>query len=145
MKIGEWDDIGRSRALVQRLLGELRTHELATHVVINPDTRRQRILLAADVGLFDFNYGTDGAGTGVTWTLRGALTRWASVRGFRIQADAQYNEADGTAKSVWHIVCEDPRIELVAATADEPSPVADALIDFARACLAALEPGSAST
>jgi len=138
MKIGEWDDIGRSRALVQRVLGELRTHELATHVVINPDSGRQRILMAADVGLFAFNYGTDGGGTGAVWTLRGGLTRWTSVRGFRLQADAQYDEAGGTAKSVWHVVCEEPRIELVAVTGDEPSPAADALLDFARACIAAM-------
>jgi hypothetical protein len=138
MKIGEWDEIGRSRLLVQRVLGELSTHELATHIVINPDSGRQRILLAADVGMFDFNYGTDGAGTGATWTLRGALTRWASVRGFRLQADAQYNEGDGTAKSVWHVVCEEPHIELVAVIGEDTSPAAEALLDFCRACLASL-------
>lgn len=138
MRIGEWDDIGRSRALVQRQLGELGAAELATFLVVTPDSGRQRILTATDLGLLDFTYATDGSGSGAVWNLRGALTRWASVRGFRLQADAQWNEAEGTARGVWHVVCEEPRIEFVAATGEEPSPAASALLDFARACLSSL-------
>ena len=138
MKIGEWDDIGRSRALVQRALGEIGADELATYLAISPDNGRQRILIATDLGLFDFTYATDGSGSGAVWNLRGWLTRWASVRGFRLQADSQWNEAAGSAKGVWHVVAEEPRIEFVASTGDEPTPAAEALLDFARACIASL-------
>jgi len=56
MKIGEWEGIGRSRALVAYQLGELHADEYAAHVTMF-ENGRQRILVAADVGLFEFNWG----------------------------------------------------------------------------------------
>jgi len=34
MKIGEWDGIGRARALIAHQLGELDAQELAAHVTV---------------------------------------------------------------------------------------------------------------
>ena len=48
MKVGEWDNLGRARGLVQRQLGELGTTEYAAHVTVNPDNGRLRIFVATD-------------------------------------------------------------------------------------------------
>ena len=58
MKIGEWDNLGRARGLVQRQLGELGAMEFAAHVTVNPDNGRLRIFVATDAGLLDYqSYG----------------------------------------------------------------------------------------
>ena len=48
MKIGEWDNLGRARGLVQRQLGELGAAEYAAHVTVNPDNGRLRVFVATD-------------------------------------------------------------------------------------------------
>lgn len=135
MKIGEWETLGRARALLQRQLGELGAAEYATHVTLNPDTGRLRVLVATDIGLLDYGYAPIGNDPEGQWMLRGQLYRWASVKGLRLQADAQLDEETGEIRSVWRLVAEDPKIELGADSAgtDERSPVA--LLPFARACI----------
>src|SRR4026208_877734 len=87
MKIGEWDELGRARALLQRQIGELKADESAAHVSVNPDTGRLHVMVATNVGLLDYHYGPAGAPEG-PWTLRGQLHRWPPVRGLRLQPDA---------------------------------------------------------
>jgi hypothetical protein len=60
MKIGEWDNLGRARALVQRQIGELDAAEYAAHVTVKPDNGRVRILVATDVGLLEYSYAAAG-------------------------------------------------------------------------------------
>ena len=45
MKIGEWEGIGRSRALVAHQLGELGADEFAAHVTMFENGRQRRIRL----------------------------------------------------------------------------------------------------
>lgn len=134
MKIGEWDNLGRARALLQRQLGELGAAEYAAHVTVNPDNGRLRILLATDVGLFDYSYAPAGANPEGDWILRGQLTRWPSVRGLRVQTDAQLEETSEHTRSLWRVVAEEPKIELAAAS-DAGDRSLSAVLDFARACL----------
>ncbi|MEO6345523.1 MAG: hypothetical protein ABIP01_03140, partial [Candidatus Limnocylindria bacterium] len=84
MKIGEWDTLGRARALLQRQLGDLGAAEYAAHVGVNPDTGRVRIFVATDLGLLDYQYSAAGADPAGAWILRGQLHRWSSVRGLRL-------------------------------------------------------------
>lgn len=134
VKIGEWDNLGRARALLQRQLGELGATEYAAHVAVNPDNGRLRVLLATDVGLFDYSYSPAGANPEGDWILRGQLYRWPSVKGLRLQTDAQLEEASEQTRSVWRLVAEDPKIELAAASdADDRS--LPGLLDLARVCL----------
>src|SRR5918912_708610 len=93
MKIGEWENLGRVRGLLQRQLGEIGAAEYAAHVTVNPETGRLRILIATDLGLFDYAYGPAGSDPEGDWLLRGALHRWPSVRGLRVQTDAQIDES----------------------------------------------------
>lgn len=137
VRIGEWDQIGRSRALVQRELGELGVNELAAHVTINPDTERQRILIATDIGLLDYNFSA-GPATSATYELRGTLHRWPTVQGMRLQSDAQWDDNAKTAKSIWRLVAEEPRIELAAESTETDRHEVSALLDFARACFASM-------
>jgi hypothetical protein len=135
VKIGEWPNIGRARELITRQLGELGADELAAHVVVNPDTGRYRILVAADIGLLDYAWNADSPEADTTWSLRGSLVRWASVRGLRLQTDAQFDPVSATAKGIWRLVAEDPKFEMVARTEEgEPSAI-PALLAFGRACL----------
>jgi hypothetical protein len=134
MKIGEWDNLGRARGLLQRQLGEINATEYAAHVTVNPDNGRIRILLATDVGLFDYSYAPAGANPEGDWVLRGQLTRWSSVRGLRLQTDAQMDEASDLTRSVWRVVAEEPKIELAAAS-DAGDRSLAGVLDFARACL----------
>lgn len=138
MKIGEWEGLGRSRALVQRELGELGVPELAAHVAHHADGERQRILVATEVGLLDFNYGPSSPGA-ATYELRGGLHRWSGVRGFRLQSDAQWDDNARTARSVWRLVAEEPHIELTAESNDTSRTDVTALLDFARACLVSMD------
>jgi hypothetical protein len=134
MKIGEWDNLGRARGLLQRQLGEINATEYAAHVTVNPENGRIRILLATDVGLLDYSYAPVGANPEGDWILRGQLTRWSSVRGLRLQTDAQLEESTDLARSVWRVVAEEPKIELAAAS-DAGDRSLAGVLDFARACL----------
>ena len=137
MKIGEWDNLGRARGLLQRQLGELGAAEYAAHVTLNHDTGRLRILVATDIGLLDYTYGPAGSDPEGDWLLRGELYRWASVRGVRLQSDAQLDEDSGQTRGVWRVIAEQPKIELSADTtaqADAAESI-QALLPFARACV----------
>ena len=134
MKIGEWDNLGRARGLLQRQLGELGASEDAAHVAVNSDSGRLRIYMATDLGLFDYTYGPAGSNLEGDWILRGQLHRWTSVRGLRLQTDAQIDEATGETRSVWRLVAEDPKVEL-SATSDAGPRAIDAVLALARACL----------
>ncbi len=133
MKIGEWDNLGKARGLIQRQLGELRADESAAHVGVNPDNGRMRVFVATDVGLLDYSYAPVGADPNGAWILRGQVHRWTAIRGLRLQADAQLDEASDRDQAVWRLVAEDPKIEL-AATTDVPGAI-EGLLSFARACL----------
>lgn len=135
MKIGEWDALGKSRALLQRQMGDLGATELATHVTINPENGRLRIYVASDIGLADYSWAPSGSSSDSDWYLRGTIYRWRSVRGVRLQTDAQIGEDTSQMKFIWRLVAEDPKIELAAnGTATERESV-DALLSFAHACL----------
>jgi hypothetical protein len=134
MKIGEWDDIGKARGLIQRQLGELGADEYAAHVGTNPDTGRMRVFVATDVGLLDYSYAPVGADPKGDWILRGQVHRWGSIRGLRLQTDAQLTEAEGKVQAVWRLVAEDPKIDLMATTDTGEKPI-EALLAFARSCL----------
>jgi hypothetical protein len=140
VKVGEWEDIGRSRALLHRVLGELGAVELAAHITVNPDAERQRILVATDIGLLDYNYAATSPGA-ATYDLRGGLSRWPSVRGMRLQSDAQWDDNARAARSVWRLVAEEPKIELHAESTEDDRRDVVALLDFARACFASLDRG----
>lgn len=137
VRIGEWEGIGRARALVQRELGELGAEELAAHVAVHADGERQRILVATNLGLLDYNYARSSPAA-TTFELRGTLHRWPSIRGMRLQSDAQWDDADRTARSIWRLVAEDPRIELNAESTELDRGAVTPLLDFARACLKSL-------
>jgi len=134
MKIGEWDTLGRARGLVQRQLGELGATEHAAHVTVNPDNGRLRIFVATDAGLLDYQYAPAGANPEGDWILRGQLVRWGSIRGLRLQTDAQRAEGSDEVKAVWRLVAEDPKMELTI-TSEEGEKAIEALATFARACI----------
>jgi len=136
MKIGEWDSLGRARAILQRHLGELGAAEYAAHVTLNPENGRLRILVASDVGLLDYHYQPAGADPEGPWALRGQLYRWPSVKGLRLQTDGQTEgDEDAEPRWVWRLTAEDPKIELTAESTafGERSP--GALLPLARACI----------
>jgi len=135
MKIGEWDSLGRARALLQRQLGQLDATEYAAHVAVNPDNGRLRIFVATDVGLLDYQYSPVGADPQGAWILRGQVHRWSAIRGIRLQTDAQMDDVTDDVKEVWRFVTEDPKIELMA-TSDQGERAIDGLLGFARACVA---------
>jgi hypothetical protein len=134
VKIGEWDNLGRARLLVQRQLGELGATEFAAHVTVNPDNGRLRIFVATDAGLLEYQYAPAGASPEGTWILRGQLIRWGSVRGLRLQTDAQQDEDSDDIKAVWRLVAEDPKMELTISSDDGEKSI-EALAAFARSCL----------
>jgi hypothetical protein len=138
VRIGEWENIGRSRLLVQRELGELGANEMATHVSIHADGERQRILIATDIGLLDYNFQPSSPG-GAVYELRGTLYRWPSIRGMRLQSDAQWDDNAKTAQSLWRLIAEEPRIELAAQSTETDRHDVSALLDFARAAFASLD------
>jgi hypothetical protein len=134
LKIGEWENLGKARGLIQRQLGQLGADEFASHLGINPENGRMRILVATDVALLDYAYSPAGADPNGPWILRGQAHRWSGIRGLRLQSDAQLDEASGRDQAVWRLVAEDPKIEL-AATTDAEGPAIEGLLAFARACL----------
>jgi hypothetical protein len=134
VKVGEWDNLGRARGLVQRQLGELGAAEYAAHVTVNPDNGRLRIFVATDAGLLDYQYAPAGADPEGTWILRGQLVRWATIRGLRLQTDAQQEEGSEEVKAIWRLVAEDPKMELTISS-DDGEKAIEALAAFARSCL----------
>lgn len=135
MKIGEWDSLGRARALLQRQMGDLGAAELATHVTINPDNGRMRILVATDIGLADFSWAPTGSAADSDWYLRGTVYRWRSVRGVRLQSDGQMGEDPSQMRSVWRLIAEDPKIELAANASGSERAEVEAMLAFAHACM----------
>ena len=134
MKIGEWDNLGKARGLIQRQLGELGADEYAAHVVVNPDNGRMRVLVATDIGLVEYSYSPAGADPSGAWILRGQAHRWAAIRGLRLQSDAQLDEVSDRDQAVWRLVAEDPKMELSVTTDAGKRPI-EGLLAFARACL----------
>jgi hypothetical protein len=134
MKIGEWDGLGRARALLQRQLGDLGATELAAHVTVNPDNGRQRILVAADLALLEYQWAPTQADGQGSWMLRGSVYRWQNVHGLRMTTDAQWDEEHQEPKQIWRLVAQEPRIELVADSAGGDRSLA-ALLAFGRACM----------
>ena len=134
MKIGEYEGIGRARAVIAHHLGELNATELASHVTMG-ENQRQRILVATDIGLLDFTWSPSSTEPDAVWNLRGGLSRWGSVRGLRLQSDAQFDPVYEKVQSIWRLVAEDPKIELTATSDPDPKAVA-ALLAFANACVA---------
>jgi hypothetical protein len=134
MKIGEWDTLGRSRQLLQRQLADMGATEFAAHVAVNADNGRLRILVATDLGLMDYHYGPAGSDPEGPWSLRGQLHRWISVKGLRLQSDAQLDEANDSAQSVWRLVAEDPKVELTASSHQGEQEIA-AVMALANACI----------
>ncbi len=134
MKIGEWDNLGRARALLQRQLGDLGAAEYAAHVTLNEENGRLRIFVATDSGLLDYSYTPAGANPEGAWILRGQLIRWSSIRGLRLQTDAQIDDTTDEPQSVWRLVAEEPKIELVANNETGERSI-EALLAFARACV----------
>ena len=136
MKIGEWDSLGRARAILQVQLGELGAAEIAAHVALNPENGRLRILVATDIGLLDYHYQPVGADPEGPCSLRGEIHRWASVRGLRLQTDAQVTELDDglDARWIWRFIAEDPKFDLVAESNGEGERSTFAVLPFATAC-----------
>ena len=133
VKIGQWDNLGKARALLQAQVGQLGANELASHVTVNPDNGRLRVLVATDACLIEYSYAPLGSDLQGSWILRGQATRWPSVRGLRLVTDAQLDETD-QMKSVWRFVAEEPKIEL-SASSDDGDTAIEAMLAFARACL----------
>jgi hypothetical protein len=135
MKIGEWDALGRARALLQRQMGDLGATELATHVTVNPENGRLRVYVATDIGLADYSWAPSGSGASSDWYLRGTIYRWRSVRGVRLQTDAQIGDDTSQMQSIWRLVAEDPKVELAATGTATDREGVDALLAFAHACM----------
>jgi hypothetical protein len=135
MKIGEWDAVGPVRGLVQVQLGKLGAAEYATHVTRHPDSGRMRILVATDVGLLDYSYSPAGSNPKDPWLLRGTVNRWISVKGVRLQSDAQLDDKGHEARAVWHLVIDEPKAELAADSTGVGERSERALLDFAQACI----------
>ena len=134
MKIGQWENLGRARELLQLQLGQLGCLEYASHVTVSPESNRLRVLVATDVGLLDYNYAPVGGGPGSDWALRGQVVRWSTVRNLRLVTDAQLIGEEGKTQSVWRFVGEEPKIELMA-NSDQGDTAIEAVLSFARACL----------
>ncbi len=135
MKIGEWDAVGPVRGLVQVQLGKLGAAEYATHVTRNPESGRLRILVATDLGLLDYSYSPAGSDPRGPWLLRGQMNRWVSVKGVRLQSDAQLDDEGHEGRAVWHLVIDEPKAELAADSTGVEERSEPALLDFAQACI----------
>jgi hypothetical protein len=135
MKIGEWDNLGRARAVLQRQLGELGADEFAAHVTLNPDNGRLRIYVATDLGLLEYAYGPAGADPEGPWMLRGQLYRWSSVKAVRLQNDAQIDDDSGEVRAIWRLVADDPKLQLSADSGGVEDQAPGPMLAFARACI----------
>jgi len=135
VKIGEWDNLGRARAVLQRQLGELGAAEYAAHVTLNQENGRLRIYVATDIGLMEYGYGPAGSDPEGPWMLRGQLYRWPSVRGLRLQNDAQIDDDSGEMRAIWRLVAEDPKLDLSADSTGVDEHATGPMLAFARACI----------
>lgn len=136
MKIGDWDSAGAVGAVVPNQLAELGAKEIASHVAVG-ENRRLRILVATDIGLFDYHYHPSGGDPNGPWSLRGELYRWANVRALRLQTEAQVEEGGGrvNARWIWRFIAEDPKIDLAAESTGSGERSPGAVLPLARACL----------
>ena len=92
--------------------------------------------MATDIGLLDYHYAPAGSDPEGPWALRGQLYRWVSVKGLRLQTDAQVDpEEDSEPKWVWRLTAEDPKIELTAESTSFGERSPGALLPLARACI----------
>lgn len=135
MKIGEWDNLGRARAVVQRQLGDLGAAEYAAHVTLNQENGRIRVYVATDIGLLEYTYGPAGADPEGAWMLRGQMYRWGLVKGLRLQTEAQIDDDSGEVKAVWRLVAEDPKLDLAADSEGVDERAVGPMLAFARACI----------
>ncbi|HEX6474553.1 MAG TPA: hypothetical protein VF114_05640, partial [Candidatus Limnocylindria bacterium] len=135
VKIGEWDNLGRARAVVQRQLGDLGAAEYAAHVTLNQETGRIRVYVATDIGLLEYTYGPAGADPEGAWMLRGQMYRWGLVKGLRLQTEAQIDDDSGEVKAVWRLVAEDPKLDLAADSEGVDDRAVGPMLAFARACI----------
>ena len=62
-------------------------------------------MIATDIGLLDYNWPTSVGSS--TYELRGMLYRWPSLRGMRLQSDAQWDDNTKTARSAWRLIAEE--------------------------------------
>lgn len=134
MKISEWSVEAAIGALVEKQVGMLGATEFASHVAKDPDSGRLRILVATDSGLLDYTYGPQGGATSA-WTLHGRFNRWASVKGLRLQTDAQIEDYSHAGRSVWRLLIEEPKAELSANSQGIDEHSEKALLEFAQACI----------
>jgi hypothetical protein len=135
MKIGDWDTAGEAGVVLQVQLVELRAAEFAAHVALG-ENGRLRILVATDIGLLDYRYHPAGADAGGPWSLRGEVVRWPSVRGLRLQTEAQLEGGEAhQARWIWRFVGEDPKIDLAAESTGSGERSPEAVLPLARACL----------
>jgi hypothetical protein len=60
-----------------------------------------------------------------------------SVKGLRLQTDAQLEEGEDVTESrwIWRLTAEEPKIELTAESTAEGERSPDALLPLARACI----------
>ena len=135
MKIGEWDNLGRARAVVQRQLGDLGAAEYAAHVTLNQENGRIRVYVATDIGLLEYTYGPAGADPEGVWMLRGQIYRWGNVKGLRLQTEAQIDDDSGEVKAVWRLVAEYPKLDLAADSEGVDDRAVGPMLAFARACI----------
>jgi hypothetical protein len=135
VKIGEWDNLGRARAAVQRQLGDLGAAEYAAHVTLNQENGRIRVYVATDVGLIEYSYSPAGADPEGVWMLRGQVYRWSNVKGLRLQTEAQIDDDSGEVKAVWRMVAEDPKLDLAADSDGVDDRAVGPMLAFARACI----------
>jgi hypothetical protein len=89
--------------------------------------------VATDVGLLDYTWGPQSPEPGASWYLRGSLLRWHQVQGLRMTTDAVSESAE-QYQSVWRLIVQEPKVELVVGSSNEPEMLA--LVAFGRACYA---------
>jgi hypothetical protein len=135
MKLADWGALGPAGEMLQGQLAELGAVEEATHVTVNPDSGRLRILIATDLGLLDYSYVPGSSDSDGGSMLRGQLNRWTSVRGVRVQTDVQVEADASQTRWLWHLVADEPRIELIADSEGQADRAPAAVMPFARACL----------
>jgi len=124
VKSDEWTILGPVAGLIQDQLDTLGAVEDATHVTVQPESGRMRIVVATDLGILEYLYAPSAMEPDAPWYLRGSLVRWALVRGLRLQMDAQLSvdalsesrRADSprvaAAREAWTFVLEEPKIEM---------------------------------
>ena len=99
VKIGEWDNLGRARAVLQRQLGELGAAEYAAHVTLNQEQRAHAHLRgdrhrAARVHLRARRRRPRGR----VDAARASCTDGPACKGLRLQNEAQIDDDSGEVK-----------------------------------------------